>query len=202
MEKVKAILLGIFTLVPFIGLSFFIYYFFPTTPALIVILILLMTGVILAFYVYTKRIDTDDSPTNKKVVTSNLPSIEKGLIYVSPADFCDKLEKTKGNLYIAPLDKVGTDITLVKGEYNKLTDEMTLSFTNGIHTVFRGSGRIAVGNNQIVIFRFKDMMLIKNKKKTAFQMRENKLLLHVKTDTTELKVKKGTPIYIFDWKED
>lgn len=200
MKKVKAILLGLFTLIPFTGLSFFIYYFFPTTPALIVVLIILMAGAMLAFYVYTRKTN-EGALDSYKADTSNFPPIERGLIYVSPADFCEKLEKFKGALFIAGLDEIGKDITLVKGEYHRLTDEMALSYTNGIQTIIRGIGTIGVGNDQFVIFHFNEMILFKNKNKTVFKMSRKRLVLEEKEETTELKVTGTTPIYIFNWEE-
>lgn len=200
MKQVKAILLGIFTLIPFSGISFFIYYFFPTTPALIVVLIILMAGAMLAFYVYSRKINEGTFNSNK-ADTQNFPPIERGLIFVSPAAFCDKLEKFKGNLFIASLDEVGKDITLLKGEYNRLTDETALFFTNGIQTIFRGIEAIAVGSDQFVIFHFNEMVLLKNKGKTAIQMSRKRLVVQEKNETTELKVTSTTPIYVFDWSE-
>lgn len=201
MKKVKAILLGLFTLIPFTGLSFFIYFFFPTTPALIIVLIILMAGVMLAFYVYTRKTN-EEALASQLSDTHNFPPIERGMIYVSPANFCEKLDKFKGDLFINGLDEVSTNITLVKGEYHKLTDEMALSFTNGIQTVFRGLETIAVGNTQFVIFQFNEMILFKNKKKTVFKMSRKRLTLQDNNRTIELRTSRSTPLYIFNWDED
>ncbi len=155
----------------------------------------------LAFYVYTKKLKEETIGIDK-ANKLNYPPVERGLIYVSPANFCDKLEKFKGQLFIAGTDKIDEDVTLIKGEYHKLTDEMALFYTNGVKTIFRGIPKIAVGNNQFVIFQFKDMMLIKNKKKTALQMSKKRLLVHKKTETIEFKIKGNAPVYVFDWDDD
>src|SRR5690606_31412987 len=105
MKKIIAVCLALLVLLPFVFLSFWIYGELQTTPALIVTLVVLMTGVILAYYVYSKKVKKL-IPDIKNAEHDFFPETEKDLLFVSPLSFCEKLEKTKGDLYLLGINDV------------------------------------------------------------------------------------------------
>lgn len=199
MKKTKAIILGLLTLLPFIGLAFLMYYLLQTTPMLIIILIILMAGVMLAFFVYTKTKKEDTEDTNQKI-TLQFPERETDMLKIHPVEFCEKLEKYTGDLYILGLEEVQKGVTLVSGEYDRLTDKLTLKYTRGIRTVFYNTPSIAVGYNQFVIYNTEEIEVVKNTVKTSFKVHHNQLVQQQGDDQISIKRKSKHPVYLFTWK--
>lgn len=199
MKKTKAIILGLLTLLPFIGLAFLMYYLLQSTPMLIIILIILMAGVMLAFFVYTKNTKGITEDTNQNV-TLLFPEREKNMLKIHPKKFCEKLEKYTGNLYIFGLEEAQKDITLVSGEYDRLTDKLTLKYTNGLRTVLYGTSSIAVGYNQFAIYVTEEIEVVKNTVKTTFKVQSSQLIQRNGEEQVIIKRKPKHPVYLFTWK--
>jgi len=201
MKKTIGIFLGVLTLLPFVGVAFFIYYKVPTTPALIVTLILLMAGVMIAYYVYMKKVKKL-TPEQIEVVSSDFPETESGIISVTPEQFCNKIEKISGNIHLYGMEKPIYDITLIDGSYHKLTDEITLKFTQGVKIVLIGVDKVSVGNQQFFANHFSTLQFIQNKASTLFKKSGRKLYIHSKKEERILKPKGGQAIILFEWEEE
>jgi len=158
-----------------------------------------MTGVMLAFIVYNRVLLGDDK-NSIKVNTDHFPYIEGALIYVMPQDFVAKLEKTKGKIFLASTNEIEDDVTLIGGDYNKLTDEITLKYNNGISTMIRGSRTVAVGDNQFLFYGFEELVHTKGKEKFDFLWEENRLVQKNGNELISIKMPDRLPVYIFDWK--
>ncbi|HLW39189.1 MAG TPA: hypothetical protein VKX31_02275 [Brumimicrobium sp.] len=187
MKKLIGIILGLLTLAPFIGIAFLFYVKLQSTPALIVILIVLMTGVMLAYFVYTKKAKNlvlDGATENP----TTFPKIESGLIHVAPAVFCEKLEKTQGNLYLIGFAEPETQLSLVDGSYNKLTDETVLRFSDGIRLELKGVSTISVGNNQFIIKDAKEIEFIKGKQRARLQFIGKKVYISSGIQKEEIRI--------------
>lgn len=200
MKKFTAFVLMLLTVTPFIVAAYFLYLNFPTTPVVIINIVLMMTGVLLAFLVYNRVIIGDDK-NYIKANTDHYPHIEGALIYVMPNDFVDKLEKTPGRLFLATTDEVEENLTIIGGEYNKLIDEITLKYNQGITTKIRGSRTVAVGDHQFLFYGFEELTHTKGKKKTVYQWEENRLVQKNGEELISIKIPDRLPVYIFDWKE-
>lgn len=200
MKKAIGIFLGLLALIPFVGIAFFIYYKVPTTPALIVTLIILMTGVMIAYYIYTKKTKGLGEETVEEF-NYDFPSVETGVIQVNPSDFCEKLEKFSGNLNIYGFNEQIENITIVEGNYQKLTDELTLKFTQGIRVVLKGVQNIAVGNQQFFISDFSDSLLVQNRKRSVIQKDGRRLYIQSEGEEKNLKLKGKQAVLLFSWDE-
>lgn len=199
MKKFTAFTLTLLTIIPFVIIAWLLYSNFPTTPVVIINLVIMMAGVMLAFIVYNRIIVGNDK-NSIKANTDHYPHIEGLLIYVMPSDFVSKLEKTKGKLFLASTDEVEKDLTLIDGKYNKLTDEITLNYTNGISTMIRGSRTVAVGDDQFLFYGFEELIHTKGKEKTVFMWEENRLVQKNGEELLSIKIPDRLPVYIFDWK--
>lgn len=201
MKKTIGIFLSILALLPFIGVAFFIYYKIPTTPALIVTLIILMTGVMVAYYIYLKKVKKINSE-NVEVPSFDFPAIEQDTINVSPEQFCSKIEKLRGDLYLYGMEDSVGDITLIDGTYNKLTDEVKLSFTQGIKILLMGVDKVSVGNQQFYINHFSTLQFIQNKVPTLYKKSGKRLSISSKKEEKTIKSKGSQAIILFEWRED
>jgi|SRR5690554_1465335 len=199
MKKFTAILLALLTIIPFAAIAWLLYSNIPSTPVAIINLLIIMTGVILAFFVYNRTLNgkTDNSI---KANTDHYPHIESALIYVTPLDFCTKLEKNKGKLFMVSSEEAEKDITIVGGEYNKLTDVITLTYTNGLSTTISGVRTVAVGDNQFLFFGFDELIHTKGKDKTIYQWEYDRLVQKNGKELVSIRIPDRLPVYIFDWK--
>lgn len=199
MKKFTAFALSLLTVVPFVAIAWVLYSNFHSTPVVIVNLLVVMTGVMLAFVVYNRIIVGDDKNAIK-VNTEHFPYIERALIYVMPQDFVAKLEKTHGKIFMATTDEVEHDIALVGGDFNRLTDTITLKYTNGVTTTIRGSRTVAVGDNQFLFHGFDELVHSKGKDKYTFLWEEDRLVQKNGNELISVKIPDRLPVYIFDWK--
>lgn len=199
MKKFTAFALSLLTIVPFVAIAWLLYSNFHSTPVVIVNLLIVMTGVMLAFIVYN-RIVVGSDKNSIKVNMDHFPYIERALIYVLPSDFVAKLEKTKGKIYLASTDEVESDVTLLDGEYNKLTDEITLKFSNGIGLMVRGSTTVAVGDNQFLFYGFEELIHSKGKEKSIFIWEDDRLVQRNGAGLVNINIPDRLPVYVFDWK--
>jgi hypothetical protein len=199
MKKFTAFALALLTIVPFLVLDWLLYSNFPITPVVIINLVIMMTGVMFSFIVYN-RIVAGKNENSIKVNTDHYPHIEGALIYVMPSDFVAKLEKIKGKIFLASTDEVEKDTTLTGGDYNKLTDVITLNYTKGISTTIRGSRTVAVGDNQFLFYGFNELIHKKGKEKIDFIWEEDRLVQKNGDELVNIAIPDRLPVYIFDWK--
>jgi len=153
----------------------------------------------LSFIVFN-RITNGKNNNYIRVNTDHYPHIEGALIYVMPSDFVSKLEKTQGNLFLATTDEVEKNLTLIGGEYNKLTDVITLNYTKGISASIRGARTVAVGDNQFLFYGFQELIHTKGKVKTIFQWEQDRLVQKNGEELVSVRIPDRLPVYIFDWK--
>lgn len=199
MKKFTALIISLLTILPFIGIAWYLYSHFPSTPVAIINLLITMTGVMCAFIVYNRIVMGKDENAIK-VDLESYPYIERALIYVLPADFISKLDKPVGKIFMASAGEVETKITLIEGNYNKLTDEIKLKFTNGVKLMVRGSATVAVGDNQFLFYGFEELIHTKGKEKYIFQWEDNRLVRKYNDEEINVKIPDRLPVYIFDWK--
>jgi hypothetical protein len=199
MKKFTAFVFTLLTLLPFIGIAWYLYSNFPSTPVAIINLLVVMTGVMLAFTVYN-RIVVGKDENSIKANTEHYPHIESALIYVLPSDFVSKLDKVKGKIFMVSTDKIENDVTLTGGEYNKLTDIISLSYSNGISTTIKGSTTVAVGDNQFLFYGFEELIHTKGKEKSDFIWEQDRLVQKNGEELVSIKIPDKLPVYIFDWK--
>jgi len=199
MKKFTAFAFALLTLVPFVIIAWLLYTYFHNTPIVIVNLLIIMTGVMLGLIVFN-RLMVGNNHNYIKANTTHYPHIEGALIYVMPSDFVSKLEKKSGKLFLATTDEVEKNITLVNGEYNKLTDEISLFYTQGISTTIRGARTIAVGDYQFLLYGFEELVHQKGKGKTIFQWEKDRLVQKNGKELISIKIPNQSPVYIFDWK--
>lgn len=199
MKKFTAFALSILTIVPFVAIAWFLYYNFHSTPVAIINLLIVMTGVLLAFIVYNRTLISNDENV-LKIDMDHFPYIESALIYVMPQDFVGKLEKNKGKLFIATSDKIKSDVTVTEGDFNKLTDTISLKFTNGITTSIRGARTVAVGDNQFLFHGFDELIHKEGSKKFVYQWEDDRLIQKLGDEVITIKIPDRLPFYIFDWK--
>ena len=158
-----------------------------------------MTGVLLALLVYN-RITVGGDKNSIKVNTDHLPYVERSLIYVMPTDFVSKLEKSEGKIFMASTDEIEHDITLIDGDFNKLTDTISLRYTNGVSTTIRGARTVAVGDNQFLFFGFDELIHKNRKEEYIFQWEEDRLVQKNGEGFVSVNIPDRLPVYIFDWK--
>lgn len=154
----------------------------------------------LAFIVYNRVMVSSDK-SSIQVNTDHFPYIERALIYVMPQDFVSKLEKNKGKIFMVSTDVVESDISLKDGDFNRLTDTITLRYTNGVSTKIRGSRTVAVGDNQFLFYGFDELIHIKGKTELIYQWEEDRLVQQVNGELVSINIPDRMPVYIFDWKE-
>lgn len=199
MKKFTAFALSLLTIVPFAAIAWLLYSNFHSTPVVIVNLLIVMTGVMLAFIVFN-RILAEKDENAIKLNPEEFPYIERALIYVMPQDFVGKLEKNKGKLFIATSDEIKSDITVTEGDFNKLTDTISLKFTNGITTSIRGARTVAVGDNQFLFHGFDELIHKEGSKKFVYQWEDDRLIQKLGDEVITIKIPDRLPFYIFDWK--
>jgi hypothetical protein len=199
MKKFTAFVFALLTLLPFVVIAWLLYSNFASTPVAIINLLIIMTGVMLAFIVYNRIIIGKDE-NSIKANTEHYPHIESALIYVLPSDFVSKLEKTKGKIFMVSTDEIEKDITLINGEYNKLTDVISLTYSNGISTTIKGATTIAVGDNQFLFYGFEELIHTKGKEKSDFIWEQDRLVQKKGEELVSIRIPDRLPVYIFDWK--
>ncbi|HLW30348.1 MAG TPA: hypothetical protein VKX29_05785 [Brumimicrobium sp.] len=199
MKKFTAFTLAILTLIPFVVIAWLLYSNFHSTPVAIFNLLIIMTGVMLSFIVYSRVLNGSNN-NYVKVNTEHYPYIEGALIYVMPSDFVSKLEKTPGKLFLATTEEVEKNLTLTGGDYNKLTDVITLLYTKGVSTSIRGARTVAVGDNQFLFYGFEELIHTKGKVKTIYQWEQDRLVQKNGEELVSVKIPDRLPVYIFDWK--
>lgn len=153
----------------------------------------------LSFIVYSRVLNGSNN-NYVKVNTDHYPYIEGALIYVMPSDFVSKLEKTPGKLFLATTEDVDKNLTLTGGDYNKLTDVITLYYTKGVSTSIRGARTVAVGDYQFLFYGFEELIHTKGKVKTIYQWEQDRLVQKNGEELVSVKIPDRLPVYIFDWK--
>ncbi|PKR80500.1 hypothetical protein CW751_08980 [Brumimicrobium salinarum] len=199
MKKFTAFALSILTIVPFVAIAWVLYYNFHSTPVAIINLLIVMTGVLLAFIVYNRTLISNDENV-LKIDMDHFPYIESALIYVMPQDFVSKLDKNTGHIFIAASEETIDNVTLVDGNFDKLTDTITLKYTNGITTTVRGSRTVAVGDNQFLFYGFDELIHKKGSKKSIFQWEDDRLIQKNGNEIFPISIPDRMPVYVFDWK--
>ena len=199
MKKFTAIALALITIIPFATAAWLLYSNIPTTPVAIINLLIIMTGVLLAFFVYNRALNGKDK-NYIKANTDHYPHIEGALIYVLPIDFVSKLELGIGKIFLVSSEEAEEDITLIDGQYNKLTDVISLNYSNGIKTTIKGSTTVAVGDNQFLFYGFEELIHSNGKNETVFQWERDRLVQRNGEELVSIKIPDRSPVYIFDWK--
>ncbi|WP_107039181.1 hypothetical protein [Brumimicrobium mesophilum] len=199
MKKFTAFALSLLTIVPFVAIAWLLYSNFHSTPVVIINLLIVMTGVMLAFIVFNRIIVGNDK--NAIVIdTDHFPYIERALIYVMPQDFVAKLEKSQGTIFLATNSEVGKKVSIIEGDFNKLTDTISLKFTNGISTTIRGSRTVAVGDNQFLFHGFDELIHKEGKEETVYIWEDDRLVLRNGAGFMHINIPDRLPVFIFDWK--
>jgi len=201
MKKFTAFVLSLLTIVPFAAIAWLLYSNFHSTPVVIINLLIIMTGVLLAFIVYNRIIIGSDK--NAILVdTDHFPYIERALIYVMPQDFAAKLEKSKGKVYLATKVDVGKEVSIIGGGFNKLTDTISLKFSNGISTTIRGARTVGVGDNQFLFHGFEELIHKEGKEETVFIWEDDQLVQKIGNELVHVNIPDRLPVFIFDWKHE
>ncbi|MBW7866914.1 MAG: hypothetical protein H3C31_01165 [Brumimicrobium sp.] len=201
MKKIIGLLAGFLVLSLFVGLTWVLYRHFGSTPIVILNVFIVMIGLLLAMLVFT-RISKFQVNQKRKDNILHYPSIELGKILVKPADFCMKLESLRGNIYLISTDKIIQSIQLKNGEYNKIKDELTLHFSDGVKTKFRGVKHISVGDYQFMVYDFEEMLHTDGKKDYYFILEGRNLSEKQGSNTIQHRIPRGKPIYLFDWRKN
>jgi hypothetical protein len=197
MKKFVAVLLSLLLLLGFAFLAWWLYSNFHSTPVLIANLLLVLTGVLLSITAYLKL--SEDESKMIVILDEDYPEIESGIIYAQVDDFASKFEKKEGELFIIGLDKKGSNHNLENVAYNKLTDELKLTFKPSLNIAIKGAATIGIGDNQFLIFGF-DTAVIKEKDTSLMDWKSNRLLLSKNNQKpTRIKFPAQQPTMIFSW---
>lgn len=180
-------------------LCYSIYSAFPGTPATIFMLMLSLAGVLSAIGIY-RRI-TIESVVKSHQYATDLPALEPDVLYVNLDDFVNKHEKVSGRLYFAGEAIGSSEIKLKQVTFNKLLDEFSLLFSEGISLTFTEVKTVGVGDNQFIIYGFDQAVLI-NKKNRRFKM-SNRIIYEIQgEEQIRFTLPKAYPAVIFTWEED
>lgn len=200
MKKFTAIILAILVIFIFALSGWFLYKTYPTTPVLIINLVLIMTGVLLGYAVYNK-VYIDSITNYYEYLGSKFPEPETALIYAVPDDFCNKMEYNTGSINIVGIDEIIHDIKVTKASYNKLLDEVELTFTKGINIKIKGLNTIAVGDEQFMFYGFKEMEFSSKDEKLKLVWDDSHLALEKDNTEYTVRMPDGEPTFAFDWSE-
>lgn len=200
MKKFTAISLALIVIFIFALTGWFLYKTYPTTPVLIINLVLIMTGVLLGYTVYNK-IYVDSVTNYYEYLESKFPEPEMALIYAVPDDFCNKIEYNTGSIYIVGIDDILKDVKLTKATYNKLIDEVEITYTKGIKIKVRGLNTIAVGDEQFMFYGFKEMEFISKNEQIKLIWDDSHLALEKNDTEYTVRMPDGEPTFAFDWSE-
>lgn len=200
MKKFTAIILAILTVFVFALIGWFLYKNYPTTPVLIINLVLIMTGVLLGYTVYN-RIYINSITDYYEYKESMFPEPEMALIYAVPDDFCNKIEYNTGSMYIVGIDEILHDVKVIKATYNKLIDEVEITFSKGISVKVKGLSTIAVGDEQFMFYGFKEMEFRSKDEQLKLIWDDSHLSLEKNDIVYTVKMPDGEPTFAFDWSE-
>lgn len=198
MKKFAAISLALIVTFIFALIGWFLYKAYPTTPVLIINLVLIMTGVLLGYTVYNK-IYVDSVTNYYEYLENKFPEPEMALIYAVPDDFCNKIEYNTGSIYIVGLDEIVEGVKLTKATYNKLIDEVEITYTKGIKIKVRGLNTIAVGDEQFMFYGFKEMEFVSKNEQIKLIWDDSHLALEKNNTEYTVRMPDGEPTFAFDW---
>jgi len=200
MKKLTAIFLALLVVFVFALIGWFLYKNYPTTPVLIINLFLIMTGVLLGYTVYNKVYI--DSITNYYEYQGNrFPEPEMALIYAVPDDFCNKIEYNTGSINIVGINEIIDNVKVTKATYNKLIDEVEISFSKGINIKVKGLNTIAVGDEQFMFYGFKEMNFKSKDQQLKLIWDDSHLALEKDGIVYTVRISDGEPTFAFDWSE-
>lgn len=200
MKKFTAIILALIVIFVFALIGWFLYKNYPTTPVLIINLVLIMTGVLLGYTVYNK-IYIDSITNYYEYLGNKFPDPETALIYAVPDDFCNKMEYNVGSINVVGVDEIIHDVKVTKATYNKLIDEVNITFTKGINVRVKGLNTIAVGDEQFMFYGFKEMEFNSKNEKLKLAWDDNHLALEKEGTIYTVRMPDGEPTFAFDWSE-
>lgn len=198
MKKFAAILLALIIIFVFALIGWFLYKNFPTTPVLIINLVLIMAGVLLGYTVYN-RIYIDSITNYYEYMGSKFPEPEMALIYAVPDDFCNKIEYNTGAINVVGIDDILHDVKVTKAAYNKLLDEVEITFSKGIVVKVKGLSTIAVGDEQFMFYGFKQMEFKSIDEQLKLIWDDSHLSLEKNGEVYFVKMPDGEPTFAFDW---
>lgn len=200
MKKFTAILLALIVIFTFAISGWFLYKNYPTTPVLIINLVLIMTGVLLGYTVYN-RIYIDSITNYYEYLGNKFPEPEMALIYAVPDDFCNKMEYNTGAINVVGIDDIIRDVKVTKATYNKLIDEVEVTFTKGINVKIKGLNTIAVGDEQFMFYGFSEMEFTSKEGSLKLIWDDSHLALEKNNTEFTVKMPDGEPTFAFDWSE-
>ena len=200
MKKITAIFLALIVIFLFAIAGWFLYMNYPTTPVLIINLVLIMTGVLLGYTVYNK-VYIDSITNYYEYLGSKFPEPEMALIYAVPDDFCNKIEYNTGSINIVGIDEIIRDVRVTKATYNKLIDEVEITFTKGIKVKVKGLNTIAVGDEQFMFYGFKEMEFTSKDQQLKLAWDDSHLALEKDNMEYTVRMPDGEPTFAFDWSE-
>jgi hypothetical protein len=201
MKKVTAIVLALITVFLFALIGWFLYKNFPTTPVLIINLVLIMTGVLLGYTVYN-RVYIDSITNYYDYKESHFPEPEMALIYAVADDFCNKIEYNTGSMNIVGVEEIIRDVKVTKAVYNKLLDEVDLTFSKGLNIKVKGLNTIAIGDEQFMFYGFKEMEFKSKDEKLKLIWDDSHLALEKNDIQYTVRMPDGEPTFAFDWSEN
>lgn len=200
MKKISAILISILPVILITVLSWFIYRSIPTTPVLLLIILALFFSIMLSIGLYKKILVQNDMAQSYS--EDDFPAIEDSLIYVSPIDFCEKIEHNEGDLFIVGSSFGTLKTKLINAEYKKLTDTTVLYFDNKLNVEIDDLTNIGVGDVQFCFYGFSEMRLSgKSIVNHKYNWNDSNLTLTKQSDTKELFTPDRFPVLIFTWGE-
>ena len=197
MKKFAALFLALVNLAIFSLAAWWLYRNYHSTPVLIANLLIILTGVLISYTIYNRIINDDKNVI--KYLDDDFPEIESGLIYAQVADFCNKYDKNKGFLFIVGIDIPDHKFDLQNVKFDKLTDELSFSFSPSLQLKLTGVSTIAVGDEQFMIHGF-ELCEIQFKGKHELNWTRNKLeIKKVNEETKTIKLPPQKPTIVFDW---
>ncbi|MDX1445549.1 hypothetical protein [Lishizhenia sp.] len=197
MQKIKSISLALLPILGVLVIGVAIYAFFQSTPALIFVFFLVLVSLLLSMGIYKRSMRK--SKEKVKVVETDLPEIENDLIYIDPNNFEANFSKEKGLLYLAGEKVVDQEVTLTQVVYDKLTDDLKMSFSSGIKVIAKGMQNIGVGDQQVCLFYFDHMLIKVGKRSRSFTMHKKELYEVLEEEESHVIFTHKIPPLVFHW---
>ncbi len=196
MNRFLHVLIAVLPLAISVTIGYFLYRSSPTNVMLIVLMLLIFIGVVASLVTFARL----KSLAKNKGVTideSFYPQLSEDLIYITPHDFSTKNDIASGKLWIAGNnEQLELNITAI--EFNKLLDEILISFTKEYALRITYIPTIGFDENQFQVFGFKTLVFTKNKKELiTMNWTESGLLTEQNGEKKWLNFPSRLPVVVF-----
>jgi hypothetical protein len=196
MNRFLHVLIAILPLAISVTIGYFLYRSSPTNVMLILLLLLIFIGVVASFVSYG-MLKKSAKIKALKIDESFYPQLSEDLIYITPHDFSSKNQLTSGKLWIAGNnEQVELNITSI--EFNKLLDEILISFNKGYALRITYIPTIGFDESQFQVFGFRALEFTKNKKELIkMNWTESGLLAEQNGEVLRINFPSRLPVVVF-----